>query len=218
MDDVSFVVADLPGLIEGAAHGAGLGIDFLRHIERCRLLIHVVDLSPPNDAVYNYDAINAELAEFSPELVKRPQIVAANKADIWEEDTAYQSLIKRAAPRKVFAISTATRQGVDDLVNAIAAELAALPPIQVYQPEVTLETETPKERDFAVRRDDSAAWVIESDWLHRVMRDINFGDYEQRQYFDRLLRKAGVFDMLEARGISEGDTVRIFDLGFEYVP
>jgi len=218
VDDVSFVVADLPGLIEGAAQGAGLGYDFLRHIERCRLLIHVVDLSPPNDAVYSYDTINAEMAVFSPELVKRPQIVAANKADIWEDDTAYQALVKRAAPRKVFAISTATRQGVDDLVNAVAAELAALPPIQVYQPEMTLEPETPKEREFKIKRDDSATWVIEGDWLRRIMRDINFGDHEQRQYFDRLLRKAGVFDMLEARGISEGDTVRIFDLEFEYVP
>jgi GTP-binding protein len=218
VDDVSFVVADLPGLIEGAAHGAGLGYDFLRHIERCRLLIHVVDLSPENDAVYNYDAINAELAEYSPELMKRPQIVAANKADIWEDDTAFQALVKRAAPRKVFAISTATRQGVDDLINAIAAELSALPPIQVYQPEITLESETPKERDFTIKRDDSAAWVIEGDWLYRIMRDINFGDYEQRQYFDRLLRKVGVFDKLEERGISEGDTVRIFDLEFEYVP
>lgn len=218
VDDVSFVVADLPGLIEGAAQGVGLGHDFLRHIERCRLLIHVVDASSQRDAVYDYDTINAELAEYSPELAKRPQIVAANKADIWEDETAYNALIKSAAPRKVMAISTATRQGVDDLINLVAAELANLPPIEIYQPDAPVEPEAPKERDFTIRRDDSAAWVVEGEWLYRVMRDIRFDDYEQRQYFDRLLRKAGVFDMLEAKGISDGDTIKMFDLEFEYVP
>ncbi|MCL2081326.1 MAG: GTPase ObgE [Oscillospiraceae bacterium] len=218
VDDVSFVVADLPGLIEGAARGAGLGHDFLRHIERCRLLIHVVDASAQNDTVNNYDAINAELAEYSPELAKRPQIVAANKADIWEDETVYQALAKRAAPRRVVAVSTATRQGIGELLNLAAAELAALPPVQVFQPETMPEPEIPDQRGFTIRRDDSAAWVVEGEWLYRTMRDIRFDDYEQRQYFDRILRRAGVFDMLEARGVAEGDTVKMFDLEFEYVP
>ena len=218
VDDVSFVVADLPGLIEGAAQGVGLGHDFLRHIERCRLLIHVVDMTSLNGAVHDYDTINAELAEYSPDLAKRPQIIAANKSDICEDNAEYEALAKRAVPRKVVAISAATRQGIDELLNAVAAELAALPPIQVYQPEVSLEPEPPKDRDFTIRRDDSAAWVVEGEWLYRVMRDIRFDDHEQRQYFDRLLRKVGVMDMLEAKGVSEGDTVKMFDLEFEYVP
>ena len=217
-DDISFVVADLPGLIEGAAQGVGLGHDFLRHIERCRLLIHVVDASAQRDAVYDYDAINAELAEYSPELAKRPQLVAANKADMWEDDSVFETLSKHAAPRRVLAVSAAARQGIGELINEVAGMLASLPPIEVYQPETVIEPEPDMGRDFTVRRDDGAAWVVEGAWVARLMRGVNFGDYESRQYFDRALRRAGVFDLLESKGIGEGDTVKIFDLEFEYVP
>ena len=217
-DDVSFVIADLPGLIEGAAKGVGLGHDFLRHIERCRLLIHVADTSGQRDALYDYDAINAELAEYSPELMKRPQIVAANKEDMREDDSVFEELKKHAAPRTVISISAAGRRGLDELMDETIRMLSELPPIEIYPAETVIEPEPDMGRDFTVRRGDDAAWIVEGDWVARLMRSVNFGDFESRQYFDRALRRAGVFDLLEAKGIGEGDTVRVFDLEFEYVP
>ena len=219
--DRSFVAADIPGLIEGASEGAGLGHEFLRHVDRCRLLLHVIDASgiEGRDPLAGYDAINEELERYSPELASRPQIVVANKSDIWPDGGVLETLEKYCAPRAVLSVSAATRQGVDKLIGAVAAMLDALPPVTVFSPELAPEAHAaPKERDFTVSRGDDAVWAVEGAWLERVMRDVRFDDHESMRFFDRTLRRAGVFDLLEARGVQEGDTVRMYGLEFEYVP
>ncbi len=219
--DRTFVVADIPGLIEGAAQGVGLGHDFLRHVDRCRLLLHVIDVAglDGRNPLEDYDAINAELSQYAPELADRPQLIVANKADIWEDTTMFDALVAHCAPRQVFAISTATRQGVDALMEAAAALLATLPPVTIYQPEIiTAPPDAVPEQDFTVRCTEDGVWVVEGDWLARTMKNIRFDDFEARQYFDKVLRRAGVFDLLEAKGVEEGDTIQMFNLTFEYMP
>ncbi|MCL2083847.1 MAG: GTPase ObgE [Oscillospiraceae bacterium] len=219
-DRRSFVAADIPGLIEGASGGAGLGHDFLRHVDRCRLLLHVIDASglEGRDPLESYDAINEELARYSPELAARPQIVVANKRDIWPDGDILDRLTAHCAPRAVMAVSAAARLGVEALAGAAAAMLDKLPPVAVFTPDYVPEREPSPERDFTVTRGGDAVWVVEGAWLERVMRDVRFDDHESMRFFDRALRRAGVFDLLEARGAEEGDTVRMFDLEFEYVP
>ena len=219
-EGVSFVMADIPGIIEGAADGAGLGHDFLRHIDRCRLLIHMVDVSGSEgrDPVADFEAINEELRQYSPALASRRMLVAGNKADIAGDRTLVDRLRAHVEARGMpfFEISAATGQGVRELVFAAARELENLPPIAVYEPDYV---PAPPEIDTSgevhiVHEDDT--WIVDGPWLQRLMANVNFGDYESRNWFDRMLRESGLFDRLEAMGIQDGDTVSLYNLEFEY--
>ena len=219
-DSKSFVMADIPGIIEGAADGAGLGHDFLRHIDRCRLLVHVVDVSGSEgrDPVADFDAINAELAQYSPELATRPQIVVANKTDIMEDETLLEKLRAHVeeAGYPLFALSAASHTGTRELVLKIAEKLSTLPPVTVYEPEYVprppkLDTSAP----LNITVDDNT-YIVEGPWLERLMANVNFSDYESRMYFDKMLRESGLFARLEEMGIQDGDIVSLYNLEFEY--
>ena len=219
-EGTSFVMADIPGIIEGASEGAGLGHDFLRHIDRCRLLVHVVDVSGSEgrDPVADFDAINAELKQYSPELAQRPQIVAANKVDILADDSLLEALRSHveALGYPLLTISAAAHQGTRELVFAIANRLRELPPVAVYQPEYV---KRPPKVDMTQPLDitvEDGVYLVEGPWLQRLIANTNFGDYESRLWFDRMLRESGLFDRLEAMGIRDGDLVSMYNLEFEY--
>ena len=219
-EGTSFVMADIPGIIEGASDGAGLGHDFLRHIDRCRLLVHLVDVSGSEgrDPIADFDAINAELKQYSPELAQRPQIVVANKTDLLADPDqleTFRSHVQEAG-YEFMAMSAATHQGTRELVQAIARRLAELPPVTVYEPEyVPRPPEVDTTAPLDIHRDDHT-WLVEGPWLQRLMGNINFSDYESRMYFDKVLRQSGLFDQLEQMGIQDGDIVSMYDLEFEY--
>ncbi|MBE6713903.1 MAG: GTPase ObgE [Ruminococcaceae bacterium] len=226
-DDRGFVMADIPGLIEGAAEGAGLGHDFLRHIERCRLLLQVVDISgmegrsPADD----FDTISAELESFSEELASRPRIIAANKCDLIDEDTdeSLKSLetLADALGYKVIPVSTATRKGIPELLHEIQRMLAELPPITVYESEITeadeAELENAYPEDTVITRDDSGAYVCSGKWLEKLCGRVYFDDRESLMYFQKSLNEGGIIEKLRAAGCSEGDTVKMFDIEFDFV-
>ena len=219
-EGVSFVMAVIPGIIEGAADGAGLGHDFLRHIDRCRLLVHVVDVSGSEgrDPVADFDAINEELRQYSPELATRAQIVVANKTDIMEDDSLLEAL--RAHVEQfgypLFALSAASHTGTRELTLKIAEKLSTLPPVIVYEPEYVKRMpviDASEPLDITV---DDNTYLVEGKWLQRLMSNINFSDHESRMYFDKMLRDHGVFAQLEAMGIQDGDIVSMYNLEFEY--
>ena len=217
----SFVLADIPGIIEGASEGAGLGHDFLRHIERCRLLVHVVDVSGAEgrDPVEDFRIINEELRRYQPELAERPQIVAANKCDLIPDGSEALSDLRRAAEEQsipVFEISAATHRGTEALVKCCAEMLSELPPMTPFEADyVPPEPDQEGAEDVCIEHADGL-WQLEGEWLKRVAATVNFSDYESRMFFDRVLRKAGIFDRLEQMGIQDGDTVCIYDLMFDY--
>ena len=220
-----FVAADIPGLIEGAADGAGLGHDFLRHIDRCRLLLHVVDISATEgrDPIEDVKNIDRELERYSARLAERPQILVCNKADlVWIEEEPYVRDFERFAKelgREIFYVSAATGEGVKELVSAVADRLRDLPPLTVYEPEVTVADLTVKTTDVmqtTVRRENDV-WFVEAEWLRNFMGQINFDDYESLNFFQKVLTKNGVFDLLRERGIEEGHTVNIYDYEFDFV-
>ena len=219
-DGVSFVMADIPGIIEGASEGAGLGHDFLRHIDRCRLLVHLVDVSGSEgrDPIEDFEAINLELKQYSEELSTRPQIVVANKTDLLadpEQLEAFRAHVE-AQGYQFMAMSAATHQGTRELVGRIGAMLSTLPPVTIYEPEYVprppqIDTSAPLE----IHREDDT-WLVEGPWLERLMANINFSDYESRMYFDKMLRQSGLFDRLEDMGIQDGHIVSMYNLEFEY--
>lgn len=213
----AFVMADIPGLIEGASDGLGLGHDFLRHVDRCRLLVHIVDISESEgrDPIEDFEVINRELAAFNPELAKRPQLVAGNKADISSEQSAPFAAFCKENGYSYFEISAATRAGVDALMNKVAEELSKLPPVMIYEPQY-IEPDTKGERKTEIRKEGDT-YIIEGEWLVNVLGSVNVEDYESLQYMQRVLRKSGIFDQLEELGIQEGDTVSIYEFEFEYV-
>ena len=219
-EGVSFVLADIPGIIEGAAQGAGLGHDFLRHIDRCRLLIHVVDVSGSEgrDPVADFDAICQELQAYSPQLAARKMIVAANKADILEDPALLEHLREHVESLglELFEISAAAHQGVQELMDRAAQLLQELPPVAVYEPtyvEPLPQIDTSAALDIQQYDD---VWSVEGPWLQRLISNVNFGDYESRSWFDRMLRESGLFQRLEEMGIKDGDTVSMYNLEFEY--
>ena len=220
-EGVSFVMADIPGIIEGAAEGAGLGHDFLRHIDRCRLLVHIVDVSGSEgrDPVEDFEKINAELKQYSPELAERPMLVAANKTDLLPPDSDNLERLRahvEAAGYEFFVISAAAHQGTKELTRQIAYRLRSLPPVTVYEPDyVKPLQEAGDAKDLRIRREGDL-YLVEGAWLARLIADINFADYESRNYFDRQLRKSGLYDRLEEMGIEDGDTVSIYDFEFDY--
>ena len=215
----SFVMADIPGLIEGASEGVGLGHDFLRHVERCRLILHVVDISAMDDRdpIDDYKQINYELEKFNPELAKRPQIVALNKADAAIEEMIDEfNEFAEENGFKTYLISAATGEGVRELINAVAAELAKLPPITRYEAEAPVREEITSKQEFQIHIEDGI-YVVEAPWLMHALGFVDLDDYESLQYFQRVLRLSGIIDKLEEMGINEGDTVSILDIEFDYM-
>lgn len=221
--DKSFVMADIPGLIEGASDGVGLGHDFLRHVERCRLIVHVVDISgmEGRNPIEDYQIIRGELENFSADLAALPQIVAGNKADIATQE-AVEEFTKFTEEEGLpfFLISAATRQGVDPLLNKVAAELDKLPPIKEYEaeeiPEDSMEAGDGK-NDFTIEVTDNV-YEVNAPWMGRILKNVDMEDYSSLQYFQRVLNKSGIIEALEEKGIGLGDTVRILDFEFEYIP
>ncbi|MBQ2152384.1 MAG: GTPase ObgE [Clostridia bacterium] len=216
----SFVMADIPGLIEGAWEGVGLGHQFLRHVERCRMLVHVVDVSGSEgrDPKEDFKTINAELEKFDPELAKRPMIVAGNKCDLAEDEQIeeFRKFVEDMG-YKFFPIMAAIRYEVDPLLNCIREELSKLPPISRFEAEpLVIEPENIKKNEVTVRNMDGV-FIVEGEWLVRIMNNVDFDDYESLQYFQRVLLNAGVIDALYDAGVQEGDTVSIYDFEFEFV-
>ena len=214
------VLADIPGLIEGAADGAGLGHDFLRHVERTRLLLHVLDIagSEGRDPVEDFDQINHELANYG-ELAERPQIVVCNKSDLpdSEENVARLKahLAELGLDYPVFVVSAATHQGFDALLDKTGDMLEALPPIVHFEEEVSYD-DSVKPGTFEIVRDGAVFGVVGSS-MQRLIDSVNFGDEESMSWFHRTLRKWGVIDALRKAGAQEGDTVRIIDMEFDFV-
>jgi len=223
-DEKSFVMADIPGLIEGASEGVGLGHAFLRHVERCRLIVHVVDVSGSEgrDPKDDFEKINLELANFSSELSERPQIVAANKSDIATEEQIEDLrafIAEKGLP--FFVISAASAQGTKELVSAIAGELEKLPPIVRYEAKPLtleeLEKQAAEKRSFTVKKEDAHFYSVDAEWLAPILSTVNMDDYESLQYFQRVLRYSGIIDALKEAGVEEEDTVSIFDFEFSFV-
>ncbi len=220
-EGVSFVMADIPGIIEGASEGAGLGHDFLRHIDRCRLLIHLVDVSGSEgrDPIEDFEAINKELREYSPELAERPQIVVANKCDLLPEGSELLDEFRDYVTElgcEFFEISAATHSGTQALMKAAAEKLRSLPPIKYFeadyvQPQPVIDTSAAVNIE---KIDD--VWIVEGPWLEKLVATVNFTDYESRMYFDRILREAGIFERMEALGVKDGDAISMYELEFEY--
>lgn len=222
-EGMSFVLADIPGIIEGASEGVGLGHDFLRHIERTRLLIHVVDVSmiEGRNPIEDFDIINSELSNYAIDLEEIPQIVAANKTDIIQDEEVYNAFLNEMDKRgyKVFEISAATGAGVDALMKYTCAELAKLPPVRVYEPEFNIDEESvinPSDVGFEIEITDGI-YIVKGSWIEAVGGSVNFSDEESLQFFQRALRNRGVIEALENAGIKEGDTVQIGDLQFDFV-
>lgn len=220
----SFVMADIPGLIEGASEGVGLGHEFLRHVDRCRLIVHVVDISgvEGRNPCEDFEIINEELKNFSEELSTRPQIVAANKCDMAapEQIEEFKSYIE-AKGLKFFPISAATTQGTKELVMEVANELEKLPPIRQYEAQPLTQEEIEQRafeagNKFDIKVEDGV-YIVKADWLWNVLKTVDMDDYESLQYFQRVLRNSGIIDKLEEIGIDEGDTVSILDFEFEYL-
>ena len=220
-EGVSFVMADIPGIIEGAAEGAGLGHDFLRHIDRCRLLVHVIDVSGSEgrDPVEDFDAICAELGNYSVDLGDRPMIVAANKVDLLMPDSDNLERLREHVEKagcELYEISAGTTQGTRNLMRVVAEKLRTLPPVTIYEPEYVEVIEEPTDPSAFEIEHYGSTWLVTGRWLERLIQNINFDDYESRNYFDLQLRKCGLFKQLEALGIQDGDTVDIYDFEFEY--
>ncbi|MBO5955262.1 MAG: GTPase ObgE [Clostridia bacterium] len=216
----SFVVADIPGIIEGAHEGIGLGHAFLRHVERTRILLHLVDVSgcEGRDPIEDVHIINEELVKYSEKLADKPQVIVANKMDIPSFNENFEKFKAQMEEEgyTVFAISAATRQGIDDVINYTSRMLAELP--------------EPEEDDYdyldidEVRNDDTievsvedGIYIVEGMYVRKIVGSTNFDDYESLQYFQRALRKSGIINMLEEKGIKEGDTVHMYGVEFDYI-
>lgn len=219
--EASFVAADIPGLIEGASDGIGLGHAFLRHVDRCRLLLHVVDVSgcEGRDPQEDFAKINTELERFSPQLAERPQIVLGNKCDIAtpEQIDAFKAFIE-AQGLAFLPVSAATRQGLDKLPGLVYERLQTLPPVITYEPEyVKPDSSLVNPRAFTVTREDEHTWNVDAPFLVRILESSDVDDYESLQYFQRQLADSGILDKLIEMGVQEEDTIRIDDFEFDYV-
>lgn len=217
----SFILADIPGIIEGASEGVGLGLDFLRHIERTRLLIHVVDISGTEgrDPYEDFLKINEELKKYSVKLWDRPQIVAANKSDMLYDDDAFESFkakLKALGYEKVFKISGATREGIDDLMKEASRVLSTLPikELEISEDEMYIPEE--KKFTYTIRREENT-FIVEGSFVDRLLASVNANDPDELRYFHKVLKNKGVMDELLEMGIKDGDTVRLNDFEFDFV-
>ncbi len=214
----TFTLADMPGLIEGASQGKGLGLEFLRHIERTRLLIHLLDATAP-DPLADFHAINAELAAFGHGLGEKPQIVALNKLDMPEARERFPSLkaALEAEGYPVHGISGLTGEGVRELMWAAYRTLQELPPPPPPQVEAVIAPPTSsREEGFTITRDASGAWVVRGDRVERAVRRTNLNYYDALLRLHRYLEREGVIEALRQAGVKEGDTVRIGDYELEW--
>lgn len=224
MDEASsFVIADIPGLIEGAGEGVGLGHEFLRHVERCRLLLHVIDVSGSEgrDPIEDFNAINRELAVFSEELKSRPQIIVGNKCDLADEESVNELRnYFESNGYKFFPIMAPIKEGTDELINYVASELVKLPEVKIYEPEpapVEDFTVRSDKRKFSIRAEDGVYFVEDAPWLLKILETVDPEDYESLQYFQRVLTQTGIIKALINAGVTDGDTVCVYDIEFDYV-
>ena len=222
-EEKSFVMADIPGLIEGAGDGVGLGHEFLRHVERCRLIVHVVDVSgiEGRDPCEDFDVINAELAKFNEELAERPQIVAANKSDMASEEQI-EKFRKYIEDKNIpfFCISAATTQGTSELIKKVSEILDTLPPIKEFEaepiPQEELDEMLGVDKKFEVTVEDGI-YFVDAPWIQPIMRTVDPDDYSSLQYFQRVLINSGIIAKLEEMGIQEGDTVSLEGFEFDFI-
>ena len=216
----SFVMADIPGLIEGASEGVGLGHAFLRHVERCRLLLHVVDVSGSEcrEPVEDFEKINEELAKFSPELAQRPQIVVGNKCDLATEEQieSFRSYVEGKGLTFV-PISAATMQGVRELPGLVYNRLKDIPPVPVFTPEYKKPEPKANDRAYTIQRMEAHVWSIDAPWLEYILAGSNVDDYESLQYFQRQLDESGILTELVEKGVQENDTILIGEYQFDYI-
>ncbi len=218
----SFVMADIPGIIEGASEGIGLGHEFLRHVERTRLLIHVVDASgiEGRNPIEDFDLINKEIEMYNPTLASRTQIVAANKRDLVYDNDIYDSFCREMENRgyKVFQISAATKNGVSDLMNYVSSILDDIPiPVLFSEDDEEIKVISYEEEAPFTCRVENGTYIVEGRWLKRLLGSTNFEDSESLQYFQNALRKKGVIKALEKLGIQEGDPVQMYEVEFDYI-
>ncbi len=217
----SFVIADIPGLIEGASEGVGLGHAFLRHVDRCRMLVHIVDVagSEGRDPIEDFEKINLELERFNPELAERPQIVVANKIDLAtdEQRERFRVYIEEQG-YKYFEMCAPITEGTKEVIDAVAAMLSTLPPVRRYESEeIPLETLLSKQNTgFEITVEDDV-YIVEAPWLIKIICRTDLDDYESLQYFQRVLISSGIIDALREKGIQEGDIVSVYDYEFEFV-
>ncbi|HAZ20085.1 MAG TPA: Obg family GTPase CgtA [Clostridiales bacterium] len=215
-----FVIADIPGLVEGASEGVGLGHDFLRHIDRCRLLVHLIDASGTEgrNPLHDIAIIERELARYDDTLSSRVKIIVANKSDLGVPEEIKEELEAYCQGKDLLLLylSAATHQGVDALLTAIANLLQDLPPMIEYEPEYEEEELLQEDRSINIIKQNNI-YVVEGEWLLRVMSNVNFDDRESLAYFQKVLRKTGVIEALEYAGIQNGDTVSIYDFEFDFI-
>jgi len=221
-EEKCFVAADIPGLIEGAADGAGLGHEFLRHVDRCRLLLHVVDIScsEGRNPIDDIKKINIELTRYSTELGQRPQIIVANKTDILDENVvdikAFEKYIDEQGYDLIY-VSAITGKNLDELISMVGEKLKLLPPMMIYETELTEEDAyVGGGKETTIRRENDTFYV-EGAWLVNLMGQINFDDYESLNFFQHVLQRSGVIAALEEKGCKDGDTVSIYDFEFNFI-
>ncbi len=217
----SFVMAYIPGIIEGAWEGRGLGHQFLRHVERCRMLVHIVDVSGSEgrDPKEDFRIINEELQKFNPQLAERPMLVAGNKCDLAEEEQVadFRRFVEELG-YQFFPIIAPINEDVDPLINAITAQLQKLPPILRYQPEpVELTPVEELEKGRTNVTESEGVYTVDAPWLQRILQTVDLDDSESLQYFQRVLVSGGVIAALREAGCGEGDTVDIYGLEFDFV-
>ncbi|GAE03430.1 GTPase CgtA [Clostridium botulinum B str. Osaka05] len=217
----NFVIADIPGIIEGASEGVGLGLDFLRHVERTRVLIHVIDISSVEgrDPYDDFLKINEELKKYSVKLYDRPQIIAANKSDMLFDEEKFEEFktkIEKLGYNKVFKISAATKQGVDDLMKEAARLLSTIP---VTELEISAEdrfVEEEKRFTYSIRKEDNT-YIVEGSFVDRLLNAVNVNDPDDLRYFHKVLKNKGVMEELMKMGIEDGDVVRLNDFEFDFL-
>ena len=216
-DGFSFIMADIPGIVEVASDGVGLGFDFLRHIERTRMLLHVIDISgsEDRDPLDDYDAIMKELEAYG-DLKNKPMFIAANKIDLPGAEENLERLREKLKGENIpiYPVSAATRQGFTPLMRALAARIRELPEPERFEEEELEEEKT--ERSFQIAQR-AGAYEVTGTAVTELVRSVNFGDEDSLQYFHRSLRKLGIIDALRRAGAGEGDTVRIEGMGFEFM-
>ena len=210
-------MADIPGLIEGAHEGIGLGHEFLRHIERTRLIVHIVDVSgiEGRDPIEDYEKINSELSLYSKSLAERPQIVVANKIDVIADPELLEKFREYIKEKglELFEISAAAHKGTRELINYVSSILDTLEPVEIYEADFVEEDFS--EEPFEVRKE-GETYVVEGPYIEKLLRHCNFEDAESMQYFQIALRRKGIIEALENAGCGEGDPVRMYELEFDY--
>lgn len=217
--DDSFVVADIPGLIEGASQGLGLGHEFLRHIERTRMLIHIVDISglEGRDPIKDFETLNNELYSYDEELKNVPQVIALNKMDIDGAQENYKKFVKKYGKKyKIFPISAIIADGLEELLDTVYETLKTLPPITPIEHEEFVYTKK-DENTFEIERDEDGAYVVIGPLVDLLSRNVVLNDMDSLSYMQKTLRDRGVFKALKTAGIKDGDTVVIGEVEFDYI-